>query len=127
MNDEDEGILFGEMMIQGKRLKDCQPELEVKNGHCRLYVNRKEVGFNAIAIEIITCSDGNDMWNCPELRVEKLFEATAYADGVRHLIFHGEMDGYFNYPNMPGLIEILQKVREIEVDMCRILKLKEKK
>lgn len=48
----------------------------------------------------------------------------AYFDGIRHLHFGDEKSdnyGYFNYPKMPVLIQIMNKLRELELKYCRYI------
>jgi len=90
----------------------------------RLYVdtNKELNSFNAMAIEFVSCSTTSPaIWDCPELRVDQLFRVTAYHDGVRHLEFNRESDmpGYIYYPNMQDLISLFEKIREIELNICR--------
>ena len=59
---------------------------------------------------------------CDECLVNRVFNSTAYFDGVRHLEFNREgldMAGYVYYPNMENLIAAMQKLREIELEVCR--------
>jgi len=116
----DQGTLFSEMKLRGKPLKDCEIAIECNGNNYRLYVERGDNKFYAMAVEFVSCSD-SDIWNCELLRVEQLFEVTAYFDGVRHLEFNryaGNMAGYIYYPDMDGLILLLQKVRELEAELC---------
>ena len=117
-----DGELFSELRLSGKRLQDCEMALECK-GNYRLYVDRFNGGFYAVAVEFHSCVGGNEnIWDSDDLKVCQLFNVTAYFDGVRHLEFNREdkeLAGYIYYPNMDGLISMLQKVREIEIEMCR--------
>lgn len=112
---------FSSMKLRGRLLKDCELTLECNKGNYRLYVVKEDGVFYAMAVEFVSSGMGDDFWSCPDLMVSQLFEVTAYFDGVRHLEFNrgaGDLAGYIYYPNMPGLIELLQKVREIELEIC---------
>ena len=50
--------------------------------------------------------------------MEILFKASFRVDGVRHLWFEESEDGYMYCPDMVSMIELFQKVREIEVKCC---------
>ncbi len=120
------GVLFSELRIYGKPLRDCEMVLECNNRHYRLYVVKdvEEEVFYSLAVEFLSCESVHDIWDCPELRVEPLFNTTAYFDGVRHLEFNREsedMAGYIYYPDMQGLIDMFEKLREIEVEVCQYL------
>ena len=120
MND---GTPFKNLKLNGKPLNECELALECNGTHYRLYIDRGEEGhvFYALAVEFVS-SVSEDTWTCPHLTVEPLFNVTAYFDGVRHLEFNreaGDMAGYIYYPNMQGLIELMQKVREVELEVCR--------
>lgn len=122
MTMHDNGVLFKTLTINGTPLSEC--ELMHKTVSYRLYVdtNKELNSFNAMAIEFVSCSTTSPaIWDCPELRVDQLFRVTAYHDGVRHLEFNRESDmpGYIYYPNMQDLISLFEKVREIELKICR--------
>ena len=115
-----DGTPFSEMELRDKPLKDC--ELVFDGKEYRMWINRRENGFDAMAVRFISCTSDGNFWDCPNLEVEQLFKVTAYFDGVRHLEFNcdaGDMAGYIYYPNMPELIKLFQKLREIEVAECR--------
>ena len=115
-----EGTHISEMKLDGKPLRDCEMAFECAHGRCRLYIDRRDGGFLGMAVEWVTCS-GNNVWTCPDLHVDQMFQVTAYHDGVRHLEFNrgaGDMAGYLYYPNMTGLVALFQKVREIEAEQC---------
>ena len=121
MND---GIPFSKINLNGKPLTECEMALECNHGDYRLYIDRIKdgKGFYSIAVEFVSCdADAADIWLSNDLRVEPLFNSTAYYDGVRHLEFNreaGDMAGYIYYPNVQGLIDMLTKLREIEVEIC---------
>lgn len=106
-------------MGNGKLLKEC--EVAAQTNTYRLYVDRFENGFYAMAVEWVSSNAGfDDKWSCPGCEVDQLFNVTAYSDGVRHLEFNreaGDMAGYIYYPEMKGLIEMFSKVRELELDL----------
>lgn len=134
MNDKDdlespEQKYFHDIKLNGKPLRDCELVYKSDCDNIRLYVVREEHGFNAHAVQYESCSYGLNeehnkinQWENKNLVVETLFEITAYWDGVRHLSFNcnnAETDGYLYYPNIADLIAMLQKVREIELQICR--------
>lgn len=108
-------------MRSGKLLKKC--EIAVQSGDYRLYVDRFQDGFYAMAVEWCSSSASfDDHWLCPSCEVEQIFIATAYSDGVRHLEFNrgaGDMAGYIGYPSIERLMAMLSKVRELELELCR--------
>lgn len=120
-----EGTPFKDLRLKGKALNHCEMVHECNMTNYRLYVYREPENnaFYALAVEFASCAtESGSAWDCPELTVEPLFSVTAYFDGVRHLEFNreaGDMAGYIYYPNMQGLIEMFQKVREIELEICR--------
>lgn len=119
----EDGTLFSEIKLNKKPLNECELVLECNETNYRLYVDRdvSKHLFYALAVEFHSCV-GEDTWNCPQLTVDPLFNVTAYFDGVRHLEFNreaGDMAGYIYYPNIQGLVEMLQKVREVELECCR--------
>lgn len=118
-----EGELFSDIRLNNKSLRECEIALECNDGLYRLYVNRFDGGFYAMAVEFVSSvADNDDMWDCDQLEVNQLLNLVALFDGVRHLEFNreaGDMAGYIYYPNINGLIEIFQKIREIEIQLCR--------
>ena len=122
-----EDKLFNEIKLRGKPLTECELVYKGKYDSTRLYVVKEKSSFWAHAVEFHSCgvAEGEDAvvdyWEDDELVVNTLFEVTAYFDGVRHLEFNrngGDMDGYLYYPPMADLIAMLQKVREIELEIC---------
>lgn len=116
--------LFAEIRLQGKPLPECELVYQDKNDNLRLYVVRGEDSFWAHAVEFVSApaDGGENLWEREGLIVSTVFEVTAYFDGVRHLEFNrngGDMDGYLYYPSMVGLIAMLQKVRDLELEICR--------
>lgn len=123
MND---GILFRDIRLNHKPLNQCELyEGSAKN--YRLYVDRDLPynSFYALALEFVSCScESESVWDCPELEVSPLFNVIAYCDGVRHLEFNREagcLAGYIYCPNMEALIDMFQKVREIELEVCKYI------
>lgn len=114
--------LFKNIAINGKPIDKCEMVLECNSGNYRLYIDRINNGFYAMALEFVSCNaDSIDIWSNDELEVRQLFNLTAYFDGVRHLEFNrkaGDMAGYMNYPDMDGLVELFKRVREIELELC---------
>ena len=122
MSDE---ILFKNVTLgfDDKPIKECELALECNNGNYRLYVNKNAKGgfFECLALEFNSCTSADNIWSCDDLMVSELFNLTAHFDGVRHLEFNRDNDdicGYIYYPNMEGIIELMQKVRQIEKDIC---------
>ena len=114
--------LFLALRLNGKPLHECELALECNLGNYRLYIDRIENGFYAMAVEF--CSAGTalpSVWDCDDLEVDQLFKVTAYSDGIRHLEFNredGDMAGYIYYPSTKDLILLFQKLRELELEMC---------
>lgn len=121
-----EGIPFKEISLNGKPISKCEMILECNKGSYRLYIDKdiKRHQFSALAIEFVSClaeDKKTSIWDSSSLEVQQLFSMIAYYDGVRHLEFNRESDemaGYIYYPNMQGLVEMMQKVREIELEVC---------
>jgi len=120
-------ILFKDILVgfHKKPIKECEVAFECNSGNYRLYVDKRpeDNHFYAYAVEFASCSFNAELaWDCPNLKVTPLFNVTAYHDGVRHLEFDREDEdspGYIYYPNMKGFMELIGKVREIEVEVCR--------
>lgn len=120
----EQGHLFSDMKLNDKPLSQCEMVLETDNRNCRLYVDAdpERSTFYASAVSFVSSGIEGDHWENEELRVDSVFELVAYFDGVRHMWFNKDpsrqWDGYLHYPNMEGLIAMLQKVREIELEIC---------
>jgi hypothetical protein len=117
-----EGIPFNQIILNKKPLLECEMVLECNDSNYRLYVDKNMDGncFYAIAIAFVSCVQ-EDKWSCPNLKVEPLFDTAAFLDGVRHLEFNRgsePTERRINYPNLQGIIDMLQKVREIEKEVC---------
>lgn len=125
VNPED-GLLLRDILLHGKPLKDCELVFKCKNDNTRLYVIREpdHHSFYAHAVEFHSSSVLDEEaipWDHETMEVKTLFTVTAYFDGVRHLEFNrngNNMDGYLYYPPMAELILMLQKIREIELEIC---------
>lgn len=123
----EEGKLFKDIILDGKPIKDCELVYSGKYDNSRLYVSKdaqaNSLYAHAVAFASVPAEEGQtDVWGHPELEVDTLFTVTAYFDGVRHLEFNRngtDMDGYLYYPPMTDLIKMLEKVREIELEICR--------
>lgn len=117
----DNGTLFSDIRLNNKPLSECELALECNGRDYRLYIYREEYFFKGIAISFHSCESDGDIWDCPALEVDPLFNFIAYHDGVRHLEFNRESDmaGYIYYPNMQGIVELFSKVRELELEICR--------
>ena len=121
-------ILFKDILVgvYEKPIKECELALECNKGNYRLYVDKRtdENHFYAYAVEFSSCNGGfENPWEDDDgLEVTPLFNVTAYYDGVRHLEFDREDEecpGYIYYPDMKGFVELISKVREIELEVCR--------
>jgi hypothetical protein len=117
-----EETFLRELRLNGKPLPECEMELESSRGNYRLYSDKGDRAFWTLAVEFYSASaDFKNPWDDPDVMVAPLFNTTAYFDGVRHLEFNreaGDMAGYIYYPNMDGIISLLQKVRELELKIC---------
>ena len=124
MSDENkEDKLFKDISLDGKLLSEYTAMLECDGGNARLYISERENGFMAHAVEFVCCTpiDNLNHWENESLEVITIFEVTAYSDGVRHIEFNrndGDMDGYLYYPDMDNLILMLQKIKELENELC---------
>ena len=120
-----DSVLFKDTLLgfNKKPVKECEVAIECNSGKYRLYVDKdvKRNNFQCVALEFVSCTSNSNMWECEDLMVNPLFNLTAYFDGVRHLEFNREskdLCGYMNYPNIDGIIHLMQKVREIEKEIC---------
>lgn len=59
-----------------------------------------------------------DIWSHATL-VEIFLTGTAYWDGLRHIYFTPNEDGYINYPNAILMIEVCDNLRQLEEIYCR--------
>ena len=117
-----EGKLFSELELNNKPLRSMEATLH-PSPHYKLYVDIEDNSFYAVAIRFNSCVNDGDIWECPELRVDNIFEVTAYFDGVRHLEFNRhekDLEGYIYYPDIQAIIDMLNEVRKIELQVCRM-------
>lgn len=87
---------------------------EYSFGELTLYVFFDECKDNYFLAECVRDYDDN--------LCERVFNVTAYHDGIRHLEFNreaGESSGYVYYPNIENLTQALKKVRELELKYCQ--------
>ncbi len=120
-------MLFRDITVGdfNRPITDCELVLEI--GFYRLYftaIGEGLKGFYACAVELCE-SDSSDIdaWKSKNITVTPLFNITAYYDGVRHLEFNRECKespGYIYCPEISGIIELLKKVRELELELCDI-------
>ena len=116
--DDDDSVLFSNLMLQGIPLKDCELAYQDNYDNLRLYVLRdtQRWSFWSMLVEFDNGGLGEDgsVWSSPDLKVEKVFESVAYFDGIRHL------DGYYmNYPDVKKLSEVFSILADIESEVCR--------
>jgi len=118
MNKEDK--YFKDIKLEGNHLNKCELIYKGEDDLRRLYVVKNEDGFSAHAVEFNSCmaSEQKDDWKNETLIVNTIFEVIALYDGVRHLTFSPETDGYLYYPGMEDIIVMLQKLRELELEVC---------
>ncbi len=117
----EDGVLFSELKLGGTPLLEDWLAIDLKDSRLYARVSPGEKSFLAVAVKFISCVSDGDIWECPKLRVEQIFQVTAYFDGVRHLEFNrGSEDqaGYLYYPDMEGLILMLSAVRNLEETFC---------
>jgi hypothetical protein len=116
----EEGIIFFEITLNNKPLRECELVYSGSKDNNRLYIDKSEdtKSFYAMAVSFSSCNVCDDWWNSKELTVEKIFELTAHFDGVRHVHFNHEENGYLYYPNMDDLINMFTKIRELELKIC---------
>lgn len=112
-----ENVRFSELRLNGKPLNCCEMAMESTSGEYRLYVDidQQNKTFYAVAVSFNSCTSEGDVWGCTNLTVDVLFTLTALHDGVRHL----DTPGYLYYPDMYGLIELLNKVADVEMKICK--------
>jgi hypothetical protein len=89
----------------------------------RLYFNPHEgmqprSGFDFCCLEWFGDEgDGNGIAS-PTARVTTLFEGVAYFDGIRHLYFVGEGEGYVYYARLEDITAALKALRILELEHC---------
>jgi len=118
MNKEDK--YFKDIKLEDNPLNKCELIYKGEYDLRRLYVVKNEDGFSAHAVEFNSCiaSKQKDDWENETLIVNTIFEVIALYDGVRHLKFSPETDGYLYCPGMEDIIAMLQKLRELELEVC---------
>lgn len=118
-------------------IKDWQ-FISIDNDGTRIYYkelvfeNRTGQGFDFCAVS----EDGHyyaspehmeEYWSNPTLDCHIIFEGYAYFDGIRHLHVHSKRndtngernyDGYFYYPDVLLLSEVLIVLKELEKKFC---------
>ena len=117
--------LFSALRMNGKSLGDCAMASECSDGNYRLYIDMdvEQKRFSCMAVSFV-CADLDDVWACPALEVELLFSVEGYFDGVRHMAFAAdpsatsEDDGYMHYPDIFGILCLLNEVKSIESEIC---------
>lgn len=119
----EEELLFQTLVFESKLVKDCRDVYKVANSNIRIFVFPKNdsEGFDAIALEFVSCVDSDADWECKHLRVLDIFRVSASFDGIRHLYFNQSDEncpGYFNYPNSVSFISLFEQLRDIEIKYC---------
>jgi len=117
--ESDQGCeFFREIQLQGKPLTECQLALSIVDH--KMYYAPNSTAFDSVLVRFASSSSGSgDVWECEQLQVEVIFSCIAYWDGVRHLQFNPAEEGYIYCPDMPILLESLNKLRELEEQYCR--------
>lgn len=124
MGDENKGeYLFKDIVSSDIPISDFELAYQSGNGLNRLYLNKNidDDMFHTISLRFLECpAEHDDLWSSPDLIVTKTFETRALCDGVRHLQFYGKDDnaGYFNYPELSDIADMLNIVRKIELEIC---------
>ena len=117
-----ETLSIHEVKLGNRPILNCTLEYETKDKSYRLYSAKAVNGFCAVGLDFVSCeSSARDMWTDATTEVRILFVAAAYFDGVRHLEINTaskNFAGYIYYPKMQNLIELFQKVRELELEIC---------
>ena len=124
----DDELRFKDLRMSegGVLLSECEMILECNRAHYRMYVlpYGNCVGFECMAIQFVSCTGSKkSVWDGDNLIVSKLFQCTAYFDGVRHLEFNrnsGDMDGYINYPDIESLCRLMGELKELEYKYCEV-------
>jgi len=113
------GILLDRIILGSKPLSECSLYAEYPEAGYRLYFlpnegpKNSKNGFHALAIKFISDTVVTEEPYVEGEMVEVLFIVNAHWDGVRH--FNIE---YINSPNLPGMIELLSKVHELQLKYC---------
>ena len=111
----DEGFDLEELFVD----IDGAPTLYWYDGFYALYVLEGDRCFNAVCVEFVSCSTGDNWENYKDLKASRVFECDAYSDGVRHTNF-GCGNGYVYYLDSKIMIEVFSKIRELELKLCNI-------
>lgn len=118
----EEERLLSNIRLNKKPLSECSLVLECNSGLYRLYMDKHGIGFFAVAVEFASATvEECSHWDRECVWVKTLLTVTACIDGIRHLYVNsdaGNKSGYIHYPNMEGMIQILSKLRELELEHC---------
>ena len=115
--------LFHKITLRGKPLSECKLVYQGKNNHTRMYMAKHFnyfndiIGFFAYAVNWVGGVVVDDDWDHHGIKVETVFQVSAYSYGIYNLEFNATFGGFDI--NIPELIEMLQKVRELELEFCR--------
>ena len=106
----------------------CDWKYEEVDESVRLYFKvegKAKSGFYFYAIENGGCISNDatkkDHWNENYCFAECIINGIAYFDGVRHLYYGDEKTqnyGYHYYPDLSTIIDVLNKLKELEDKYC---------
>jgi len=109
------------MPITDKLLKDCDLVYQGQYDNLRLYIDKQDKGFQAMAV-VFNSSDGDAVpWESDSFIVDVVFTLSNCLDGARHLHVASDNDGYggyLYYPNMKDLAAMFSILRELELKLC---------
>lgn len=89
----------------------------------RLYWKPGGGGFEAACFEAESCTGESGPFDATSGTIaNKVFEASALFDGIRHLTFCGEEPttngAYFNYPELDVFIGIFEQLKKLVAEHC---------
>ena len=115
MDDMLKAKLLKDIRVDGSPIDDWtqEPLEDGDMSHLLLYKPRdyEHGGFDAVVLEWKYSDDSGNRYSIA-------IEMIAYFDGVRHINFWPEDDGYSNYPPIALLPKIFTRVRELEMRYC---------
>ena len=118
-----EDIQFNQikMPITHKLLKDCELAYQGQFDNLRLYIDKQDDGFQAIAVDFNSSDEGAVPWKSDSFCVDVVFTLSCHFDGARHLQVARDNEGiggYLYYPNMKDLASMFSILRELELKLC---------
>lgn len=112
-------IKYSSLQDVRSKIKDVNIWIDISDGS-RLYFKGSD-GFTFIQVNRVSYILDSDFWD-KDTQYEILLHGIAYWDGIRHLHFGDESSdnlGYFYYPILPNIIEVLNILSDLEDKYCK--------